>query len=44
MPGPLYNDGLTEIKAWISNYIHSFLLNVITHPHPQFGDDLAQPS
>ena len=29
--------GLTEIKAWISNYIHQFMWDMITHPRPNFS-------
>ena len=29
--GPVYNQRLTEIRAWWSNYTHDFLWDVITH-------------
>ena len=34
---------LTETKAWISNHIHCFLWNVITHPSLNFNGNLAKP-
>ena len=31
--GPIYSQGLSYIKAWISNHYHSFLWDVITLPY-----------
>ena len=33
---------LSRIKAWISNYIPSFVWDVITHPCPNFNGSLAK--
>ena len=32
---------LTEIREWMSNYIHSFIFDVIIHPCPNFEGGLT---
>ena len=39
--GPFYYSVLTEIRTWIRNYIHCFLLGVITHPCPNLNSNQA---
>ena len=34
---PVYYHGLTQMYAWISNYIHCFLWHVVTHPCAYFN-------
>ena len=32
-----------NFQAWISNYIHVWLREMITHPYPNFNDGLDKP-
>ena len=42
--GPFYLHGPTIIPAWISDYIHNKLCNVITYPLPNFNGAAVIPS
>ena len=41
--GPFNQHWLIKVKTWTSNYIYSFLWNVITHPCPNFDGSLTKP-
>ena len=34
--------GLTEIRAWMGNYIHCFVWGVAIHPYPDFNGGLTK--
>ena len=39
-PYPNFNDGLIEVRAWMSNYMLQFYTDVINYPYHSLNVDL----